>query len=44
MPGQYQAIEARIQTACAAVRIAKKPNIAALAREYSVPRQRLAAH
>jgi hypothetical protein len=43
MPSQYQATEARIQTACSAARGVKNPNIAALAREYDVSAHRLRA-
>jgi hypothetical protein len=43
MPSQYQATEARIQTACSAARGVKNPNIAVLAREYDVSAHRLRA-
>ncbi|KAJ6001156.1 hypothetical protein N7481_001565 [Penicillium waksmanii] len=43
MTSQYNAIKMRIQTACSAARVAKNPNIAALARKYDVPMQRLRA-
>ncbi|KAJ5976597.1 hypothetical protein N7481_010304, partial [Penicillium waksmanii] len=43
IPSQYQAVEARIQTACSAIRCAEKPNFAALAREFDVSPSRLRA-
>lgn len=43
MPSQYQATEARIQTACSAARCAKNLNIAALARQFDVSASRLRA-
>jgi hypothetical protein len=36
MPSQYQATEARIQTACSAARGVKNPNIVVLVCEYNV--------
>ena len=43
MSETYTDIEARIQAACLKLSELEKPNIAAIAREYSIPEQRLRA-